>query len=83
MPSTFLSDQVSDAQLSRGGHPATIADILTAQSQGAAAVHEGSTPGRCPYRADHTPRGRFLALMWFRGYQSEREQLRSGGSGGE
>lgn len=77
-PMPFLSDRVAAEQVpvSRGGHPAPLADIIGAQSQGAAAVHEGVTPGRCPYVGDRSDRGKFLALMWMRGYSAEQDRLR-------
>lgn len=75
MPRTrFLSDR--NAKLSRGGYPATMADIITAQSEGAAAVHAGITPGHSPYVGDRSDRGQFLALMWFRGYTAEQQRIR-------
>lgn len=64
-----------DIPISRGGHPAPIADIITAQQEGAAAVYQSVTPGQSPYLADRSPRGRFLALMWFRGYRDEQHRI--------
>lgn len=77
-PTPFLSDRAGadDAKLSRGGHPASLPDIVHAQFAGASAVHDGITPGHCPYAGDRTDRGRFLALMWFRGYSAERDRIR-------
>ena len=78
-PMPFLSDRVAAAKVavSRGGHPAPLADIIRAQSEGAAAVHAGVTLGRCPYVGDRSERGKFLALMSMRGYSAEQERLRT------
>lgn len=64
-----------DLKVSRGGYPAPIGEIVTAQQEGAAAVHERITPGQNPYLADRSDVGRFLALMWFRGYRHEQGRL--------
>ncbi|KJR10499.1 hypothetical protein [Gordonia sihwensis] len=61
--------------ISRGGYPAPIGEIVAAQQEGAAAVHAHITPGDNPYVADHSDVGRFLALMWFRGYRHEQGRL--------
>lgn len=60
-------------KVSRGGYPATLPDILRAQNQGYHALMANQPASTCPYKAD-SERGRFLALMWFRGWRTGRER---------
>lgn len=64
-----------ELKTSRAGHPAPLGEIVTAQQEGAVAVHSHITPGQNPYVADRSDAGRFLALMWFRGYRAEQDRL--------
>lgn len=75
----FQSDaQAEDAfPIGAGEHryPVPLAQIIEAQKLGEQAVHAGITPGRGHYVADRTPQGRYLALMWLRGYRAEQQRL--------
>lgn len=73
----FFGDrrQNGEVKTSRGGHPAPLAEIINAQQEGAVAVHDHVTPGQNPYLVDRSDSGRFLALMWFRGYRAEQHRL--------
>lgn len=58
--------------------PATVHEIITAQSQGEQAARSRLHVSNCPYRgADADERTRFLALMWTRGYRQAQARLRS------
>lgn len=57
-------------------YPASVEMILKAQAEGAQAVHLGTAVGGSPYVTQHTEQGRFLALMWLRGYRCEQDRLR-------
>ncbi len=56
-------------------YPASVERIVAAQDEGRHAVHDGVSPGHSPYVGDHSEQGRFLALMWFRGYRSEQQRI--------
>lgn len=73
----FLPEPVG-AQSKR--YPASAELILKAQAEGAQAVHSGTAVGNSPYVSQHSEEGRFLALMWFRGYRCEQERLSRDGT---
>lgn len=63
---------------SRGGYPAPLRHIIEAQNVGANAVLENQPVSACPYLHDRSERGRFLAVMWHRGYRARQQQIADG-----
>lgn len=56
-------------------YPATTYEIITAQHEGMAALLANRTLSECPYIGDRTPRGRFLAIMWQRGWRAKQKHI--------
>ncbi len=61
---------------SRSGYPATLVEITRAQVEGAAALMANQPLSACPYLQDQSERGRFLAVMWQRGWRAKQAEAR-------
>ncbi|WP_137726392.1 ribosome modulation factor [Prescottella subtropica] len=62
---------------SRSGYPATMVEITKAQTEGAAALMSNQPLSACPYLRDESERGRFLAVMWQRGWRAKQAEARN------
>ncbi|WP_419150210.1 ribosome modulation factor [Rhodococcus pyridinivorans] len=69
-----MSEQRRYEQVSRSGYPASFVDIVKAQTEGATALMSNAPLSACPYLADRSERGRFLAIMWQRGWRAKQQQ---------
>lgn len=57
--------------------PATVHEIIAAQSQGEQAARSRLHVSNCPYQGANDERTRFLALMWTRAYRQAQARHRS------
>lgn len=65
----------------RGGAPATVQERLAAQHGGGEALRRGDGWSACPFLSDQSARGRYLAIMWRRGWSAAQDELRWGAGG--